>query len=66
MISSIVFIYQQQKFVFVTVWTIFNSYIALELIIIENSGWGNRIYLFFMEKNILQVDLLRNSFYTYG
>ena len=44
----------------------FNSFIAPELIIIENSGWGNRIYLFIMENFLLQVDPLRNSFYTFG
>ena len=32
---------------------------------IENSGWGNRIYLFATENFHLQVDFLRNSFYTY-
>ena len=44
----------------------FNSFIAPDLIIIENSGWGNRMYLFIMENFLLQVDLLKNSFYTYG
>ena len=34
-------------------------------IIIENSGWSNRIYLFFTENFHLQVDLLRSSLYTY-
>ena len=43
----------------------FNSYIAPELIIIENSGWGNIFYLFIVENFLLQVDLLRNSFYTF-
>ena len=44
----------------------FNSFIAPELIIIENSGWGHRIYLFITENFLLQVDLLRNRFYIYG
>ena len=43
----------------------FSSFIAPELIIIENSGWGNIIYLFVTEIFHLQVDLLRNSFCTY-
>ena len=65
MTSSIGFIYQQQKCVFVTVLNHFSSFIAPELIIIENSGWGNRIYLFVTESFHLHVDLLRNSFYAY-
>ena len=43
----------------------YSSFIAPELILIENSGWGNRIYLFVTENFHLQVDHLRNSFYTY-
>ena len=43
----------------------FSSFIVPGLIIIENSGWGNRLYLFVMENFHLQVDLLKNSFYTY-
>ena len=38
MISLIVFIYQQQKCAFASVWTIFNSLIASELIIVEKVG----------------------------
>ena len=58
-------LYINNKNVFVSVWTIFSSFIAPELIIIENSGWGNRIYLFVAENFHLQVDLLRNRLYTY-
>ena len=43
MILSIAFINQNQKCVFATVWTIFNSFIARELIIIEKVG-GVTIY----------------------
>ena len=44
----------------------FNSFIAPELIIIKESGWGNIIYLFVTKSFLLFVYLLRNSYYAYG
>ena len=60
MTFSIVFIYQQQKLV-----KHFNSSIAQELMIFEESGWGNNIYLFVTENFLLLVDLLKNNFYIF-
>ena len=34
------------------------------MIIIENSGWNNRIYLFVAENIHFQVYILKNNFYT--
>ena len=65
MTTAIGFMYQQQNCIFATVFAILISFIALELIIIEKSGWGNNIYIFLNINIILLVNLLKTSFYTY-